>query len=101
MTEVKRPRRPRRPAGSRNHPMPSTILGAIESGASVIEELHGEMEEWASSLESNSMEHLPKYEEVGEARNEAAAPLGVVLRPAGERVFFRDPFPSVPLWGTP
>lgn len=74
MTEVKRPRRPRRPAGSRNHPMTSSILGAIESGASVIEELHGEMEEWASSLESNSMEHLPKYEEVDEARNALDGP---------------------------
>nr|MBP7677973.1 hypothetical protein [Thermoanaerobaculia bacterium] len=39
--------------------------------------------------------------QVVEARNEASAPMGVVLRPAGERVFFRDPFPSVPLWGTP
>lgn len=74
MTEVKRPRRPRRPAGSRNHPMTSSILGAIESGASIIEELHGEMEEWASSLESNSMEHLPKYEEVDEARNALDGP---------------------------
>jgi chromosome segregation ATPase len=74
MTEVKRPRRPRRPAGSRNHPVTSSILGAIESGASVIEELHGEMEEWASSLESNSMEHLPKYEEVDEARNALDGP---------------------------
>jgi hypothetical protein len=39
--------------------------------------------------------------QVVEARNQASAPMGVVLRPAGERVFFRDPFPSVPLWGTP
>lgn len=74
MNAVTRPRRPRRPAGSRNHPVSSTILGAIEGAASVIEELHSEMDEWASSLEGNNMEHLPKYEEVDEARNTLDGP---------------------------
>lgn len=66
--------RPRRPAGSRAHPVTSSILGAIESASSVLEELHSEMEEWASSLEGNSMEHLPKYDEVSEARDALESP---------------------------
>lgn len=66
--------RPRRPAGSRAHPVTSSIGGAIESAASVLEELYSEMEEWASSLEGNSMEHLPKYEEVSEARDALDSP---------------------------
>jgi hypothetical protein len=32
-----------------------------------VEDLRQEMEEWQQSLESNGMEHLPKYEEVEEA----------------------------------
>lgn len=74
MNDITHPRRPRRPAGSRNHPVTSTILGAIEGAASVIEELHSEMDEWASSLEGNNMEHLPKYDEVSEARDALDSP---------------------------
>lgn len=36
-----------------------------------------------------------------EVRNTGPVPLGVVLRPAGERIYFRDPFPSIPLWAAP
>lgn len=74
MNEVTRPRRPRRPAGTRNHPVTSTIGGAIESAVSVIEELHTEMEDWASNMEGNSMEHLPKYDEVNEAKDALESP---------------------------
>lgn len=66
--------RPRRPAGSRNAPVSSTIQGALEDANSEIEALYSEMEEWASSLESNSMEHLPKYDEVEEARQYLETP---------------------------
>jgi regulator of replication initiation timing len=57
----------RRAAGSRNHPVKSDLAGALSDGISEIEELKTEMEEWKDSLESNNMEHLPKYDEVQEA----------------------------------
>lgn len=79
MNDTPRPRRPRRPAGSRNHPVTSSILGAVEGAASVLEELHGEMEEWASNMEGNSMEHLPKYDEVSEARDALEGPKDELL----------------------
>jgi hypothetical protein len=67
MNDTVKSKRPRRPAGSRNSPRSGEISGCLEGGTSVIEELKDEMSEWQSSLESNSMEHLPKYDEVTEA----------------------------------
>lgn len=61
--------RTRRAAGSRNAPVTGTIQSAFEDGKNEIECLHGELEEWQSSLENNSMEHLPKYDEVTEAKD--------------------------------
>lgn len=40
-----------------------TLREILECG-NVLEDLHGQMEEWQSNLEGNNMEHLPKYEEV-------------------------------------
>lgn len=68
-------KRPRRPAGSRNDPRTADVSGAFESGTSVVEELKDEMSEWADNMESNSMEHLPKFEEVSEARDALEAAL--------------------------
>jgi cysteinyl-tRNA synthetase len=58
--------RPRRPSGSRNQRMTGSLAGCIESAASVVEELKGEIEEWRDNMESNNMEHMPKFEEVSE-----------------------------------
>lgn len=52
--------------GSRNQPQTSTVADALENGRSAVEELREEINEWKESLEGNSMEHLPKYEEVSE-----------------------------------
>jgi hypothetical protein len=65
----------RRAAGSRNHPVQADLAGALGDGTSEVEELKNEMEEWAESLESNSMEHLPKYDEVTEAKDALEAGL--------------------------
>ena len=43
-----------------------SALGVLEMVASVVESLHEEMTDWQSNLEGNSMEHLPKYEQVSE-----------------------------------
>jgi len=42
-------------------------IGSLEDALSDIEALKEEIEEWRDNLESNSMDHLPKYEEVSEA----------------------------------
>jgi hypothetical protein len=42
------------------------LLDALKCG-NVVEDLASEMGDWRDNLESNSMEHLPKYEEVSEA----------------------------------
>jgi chromosome segregation ATPase len=68
MNDVTKTKRPRRPSGSRNVPCTAELSGALDGGTSSVEELKDEMEEWASNLESNSMEHLPKYDEVNEAK---------------------------------
>jgi len=61
--------RTRRPAGSRAHPVTTTLGSAFEDGRSDVEGLYEEMNDWASNMEGNSMEHLPKYDEVTEARD--------------------------------
>lgn len=43
-----------------------SALGVLEMVASVVESLHEEMTDWQGNLEGNSMEHLPKYEQVSE-----------------------------------
>ena len=58
--------RPRRAAGSRNQPQSGTPQGAFEEAKSEIESLRDEMTDWKDNLEGNSMEHLPKYDEVSE-----------------------------------
>ena len=67
---IDKPRRPRRPAGQRAKPVTATCEGAWEDGKSEVESLKEEIEEWKSSLESNNMEHLPKYEELEECYGE-------------------------------
>lgn len=57
----------RRPAGTRAYPQQTELEGGLEGGRSDISDLKDEMTEWKDSLESNNMEHLPKYEEVQEA----------------------------------
>jgi hypothetical protein len=59
-----------RPKGTRNHPVKDTVSGALDNGRSEVESLYEEIDEWGSNLESNNMEHLPKYEEVTEARDQ-------------------------------
>lgn len=56
-----------RKRGSRNEPYESTVQGAFDDAKSEVETLADEIREWCDSLESNGMEHLPKYEEVSEA----------------------------------
>jgi hypothetical protein len=60
------PKKARRPSGSRNTPIKSDLASAFDAGMSEVESLKEEIEEWKSSLESNNMEHLPKYEELEE-----------------------------------
>ena len=43
-----------------------SIDGIVSDSLSEIESLKDEMQEWADSLSSNNMEHLPKYDEVTE-----------------------------------
>jgi len=43
------------------------------SDAGEVEDLREEIEEWKSSLEDNSMEHLPKFEELEECAGELEA----------------------------
>lgn len=54
--------------GYKNTTTTCTIREALDWGGD-LEDLHSEMEEWSSNMESNSMEHLPKYEAVQEAMN--------------------------------
>lgn len=49
-------------------PRTTTAEAAFEDAKADIESLYEEMNEWAENMESNSMEGLPKYEEVCEAR---------------------------------
>ena len=58
--------RPRRPAGSRNHPVKADLSGAFEGGRVDVADLKQEIEDWKDNLEGNNMEHLPKYDEVSE-----------------------------------
>ena len=41
----------------------------LESARSDLDGVRDEIVEWAENMEGNSMEHLPKYEEVSEARD--------------------------------
>lgn len=45
---------------------PQTLESAIDDFKSDVEGLKEEIESWKDNLENNSMEHLPKYEEVSE-----------------------------------
>lgn len=60
----------RRKAGSRVHPVKTFLGSAFEDARSEVECLMEEIREWQESLESNNMEHLPKYEEVSACYNE-------------------------------
>ncbi len=64
--------------GSRNEPYSTTLEAAIADAASEVEALYSEMEEWASNMESNSMESLPKYDEVEECRSALENPKDVL-----------------------
>ena len=59
----------RRPAGSRATPFTNSAEDCLVGGTEDIGSLKEEMEEWASNMESNSMEHLPKYDEVNETKD--------------------------------
>jgi hypothetical protein len=50
-------------------PRTTTVEAAFEDAKADIESLRDEMTEWAENMESNSMEGLPKYEEVTEAKD--------------------------------
>ena len=58
-----------RPLGQRAALMSDNTEGAFARGSEDIAGLKEEMQEWQESLESNNMEHLPKYDEVQEAVN--------------------------------
>lgn len=49
-------------------PQTTTVEAAFEDAKAEIESLRDEMTEWAENMESNGMEHMPKYEEVNEAK---------------------------------
>lgn len=72
------PARRRRPAGQREYPVTAVLEGAFEDGRSEVESLKEEMGDWKDSLESNSMEHLPKYEEVSECADCLEAALDIL-----------------------
>lgn len=58
------------PRPSKRHvPHESTLETAIDDAANAIEELHGEMEEQCDNMESNEMEHLPRYETISQTRD--------------------------------
>ena len=61
------PTRPRRPRGSSKLLTRSTLEALVCDAYCAVEELRDEITEWQEKLECNSMEHLPKYEEVSEA----------------------------------
>lgn len=63
MTEVKK-KAPRKKW--RYVQVKTSASAAFENGKSELESLKEEMEEWKGNMESNSMEHLPKFEEVSE-----------------------------------
>lgn len=46
----------------------TTVESAFEDAKSEIECLRDEMTEWAENMEGNGMEHMPKYDEVNEAK---------------------------------
>lgn len=46
----------------------TSIEDAVSDAMSKLEELKSEMADWASNMEGANMEHMPKYEEVTEAR---------------------------------
>lgn len=52
--------------GQRAEPCKGTVVSVADDVQSMVEGLKTEIEEWKDSLESNEMEHLPKYEEVSE-----------------------------------
>ena len=60
------PTRPRRPRGSSKMLSRSTLEALVCDAYCAVEGLRDELTEWQESLESNDMEHLPKYEEVSE-----------------------------------
>lgn len=62
----------------------ASVENAASDGFSIAEELHGEMEEWAGNMENANMEHLPKYEEVSEARDALEEAKEEVEFPTGE-----------------
>lgn len=55
-----------RERGERAKLVTSTIDGAFEEGKSEVECLKDEITEWKDNMESNSMENLPKFDEVSE-----------------------------------
>lgn len=59
--------RNRRPAGSANAPFTAELSSVLDDAAQDVSDLLEEMRTWQESLESNSMEHLPKYDEVSES----------------------------------
>lgn len=71
------PTRKRRPAGQRAFPIRSTVEGAFEDGKSEVESLKEEIGEWKENLEGNSMEHLPKYDEVSECSDALDAAMDI------------------------
>lgn len=61
--KTKKVSKPRQPSTTTHT---EKLLDILKCG-NVVEDLASEMGDWRDSLESNSMEHLPKYEEVSEA----------------------------------
>jgi len=55
-----------RERGERAKLVTGTIDGAFEEGKSEVEGLKEEITEWKDNMESNSMENLPKFDEVSE-----------------------------------
>lgn len=55
-----------RPKGSRNESFTMSITDAISSSVDEVQCLYDEMQEWQSNMECNSMESMPKYDEVSE-----------------------------------
>ncbi len=74
MTDQAAPKKARRPAGSRAHPVKSDLASAFDAGRSDVVALPSEIEEWHSNMESNNMENLPKFEEVTECKDVLEGP---------------------------
>ncbi len=84
MTEPKK-RKPRKKYNTIRHA--GSAMGAFEGGKSDVAFLKEDIENWKSNMESNSMEHLPKYEEVEAcytALEEAVEKLDEVEWPSNE-----------------